>query len=186
MRRFRYLLSQGLPGPTSPGACRIYGYDSDAPEARASSASVAWPSARCADMEVLFDQHSHVRGHYVDDHQLARGHHLGDVHRRGGKAGLPAVWHLRGTLQNDILKEYIAQKEFLFPPAPSMRLVTDTVEFGTHELPEWNTISISGYHIREAGEHRGQELAFTLADGFAYVRGGAGARAGRSDALRHG
>jgi methylmalonyl-CoA mutase N-terminal domain/subunit len=77
---------------------------------------------------------------------------------------------LRGTLQNDILKEFIAQKEFIFPPAPSMRLVTDTIEFGTREMPQWNTISISGYHIREAGSTAAQELAFTLADGIEYVR----------------
>jgi methylmalonyl-CoA mutase N-terminal domain/subunit len=77
---------------------------------------------------------------------------------------------LRGTLQNDILKEFIAQKEYIFPPEPSMRLVTDTIEFGTQALPQWNTISISGYHIREAGSTAGQELAFTLADGLEYVR----------------
>jgi len=77
---------------------------------------------------------------------------------------------LRGTIQNDILKEYIAQKEYIFPPEPSMRLVTDTVEFGTNELPQWNTISISGYHIREAGSTAAQELAFTLSDGMEYVR----------------
>jgi len=76
---------------------------------------------------------------------------------------------LGGTLQNDILKEYIAQKEFLFPPEPSLRLVTDTIEFGTRFMPRWNTISISGYHIREAGATAVQELAFTLADGLAYV-----------------
>jgi len=76
---------------------------------------------------------------------------------------------LRGTIQNDILKEYIAQKEFIFPPEPSMKLVVDTIEFGTRELPEWNTISISGYHIREAGSTAVQELAFTLMDGFTYV-----------------
>ncbi len=76
---------------------------------------------------------------------------------------------LRGTIQNDILKEYIAQKEYIFPPKPSMRLQVDTIEFGTNELPEWNTISISGYHIREAGSTAVQELAFTLSDGFAYV-----------------
>jgi methylmalonyl-CoA mutase N-terminal domain/subunit len=76
---------------------------------------------------------------------------------------------LRGTIQNDILKEYIAQKEFIFPPEPSMRLVVDTIEFGTRELPQWNTISISGYHIREAGSTAVQELAFTLQDGFTYV-----------------
>jgi methylmalonyl-CoA mutase N-terminal domain/subunit len=76
---------------------------------------------------------------------------------------------LEGTLQNDILKEFIAQKEFLFPPEESMRLVTDTIEFGTREMPRWNTISVSGYHIREAGSTAVQELAFTIADGMAYV-----------------
>ena len=79
---------------------------------------------------------------------------------------------LGGTLQNDILKEYIAQKEFIFPIRPSMRLVTDVVEFCTRNVPSWNPISISGYHIREAGSTAAQELAFTLADGFAYVEAG--------------
>jgi methylmalonyl-CoA mutase, N-terminal domain len=77
---------------------------------------------------------------------------------------------LRGTLQNDILKEFTAQKEYIFPPEPSMRLVTDTIEYGAQHLPQWNTISISGYHIREAGSTAAQELAFTLADGLEYVR----------------
>ena len=77
---------------------------------------------------------------------------------------------LGGTLQNDILKEFIAQNEFVFPPRPSMRLVTDTIEFAAREMPKWNTISVSGYHIREAGSTAAQELAFTLADGFEYVR----------------
>src|SRR3989454_1467612 len=87
------------------------------------------------------------------------------------KRGVP--WSgLRGTLQNDILKEYQAQKEWIFPPEPSMRLVVDTFEFGTKEVPQWNTISISGYHIREAGATALQELAFTLANGFEYVRWG--------------
>ncbi len=80
--------------------------------------------------------------------------------------------NLRGTIQNDILKEYAAQKEYIFPPEPSMKLVVDTMEFGTTDLPQWNTISISGYHIREAGATAVQELAFTLADGFAYVEAG--------------
>ena len=84
------------------------------------------------------------------------------------KRGFPRA-QLEGTTQNDILKEFVAQKEFLFPPEPSMRLVTDTIEFGTRELPKWNTISISGYHIREAGSTAVQELAFTIADGMAYV-----------------
>src|SRR2546423_4847441 len=77
---------------------------------------------------------------------------------------------LAGTPQNDILKEFIAQKEFIYPPEPSMRLVVDTIEFGTREMPRWNTISISGYHIREAGSTAAQELAFTIADGLEYVR----------------
>ncbi len=77
---------------------------------------------------------------------------------------------LGGPLQNDILKEYIAQNEYIFPPEPSMRLVVDTVEFATRHIPRWNPISISGYHIREAGSNAVQELAFTLADGFQYVR----------------
>ena len=82
--------------------------------------------------------------------------------------GIPKS-NLGGTIQNDILKEYIAQKEYIFPPNPSMRLVTDTVEYGTKNMPKWNTISISGYHIREAGSTAVQELAFTLADGYAYA-----------------
>jgi len=81
-----------------------------------------------------------------------------------------ADWsQLSGTIQNDILKEYIAQKTFIYPPRPSMRLITDTMEFGTHHVPRWNTISISGYHIREAGATAIQELAFTLRDGIEYV-----------------
>lgn len=76
---------------------------------------------------------------------------------------------LRGTLQNDILKEYIAQKEFIFPPRPSMRIITDMIEYCTNEVPQWNPVSISGYHIREAGSTAAQELAYTLADGFAYI-----------------
>jgi methylmalonyl-CoA mutase N-terminal domain/subunit len=79
---------------------------------------------------------------------------------------------LSGTLQNDILKEYIAQKEFIFPPAPSMRLVTDVIAFSAAETPRWNPVSVSGYHIREAGATAGQELAFTLADGVEYVKWG--------------
>jgi methylmalonyl-CoA mutase N-terminal domain/subunit len=84
------------------------------------------------------------------------------------KRGIP-LERLKGTIQNDILKEYIAQNEYIYPPEPSMRLVMDTVEFGTRHVPKWNTISISGYHIREAGATALQELAFTLADGVEYV-----------------
>jgi len=87
------------------------------------------------------------------------------------KRGIPRA-KLAGTLQNDILKEYIAQNEFIFPPAQSMRLVTDTIEFATKEMPLWNSVSVSGYHIREAGATAAQELAFTLADGMEYVKWG--------------
>ena len=76
---------------------------------------------------------------------------------------------LRGTLQNDILKEYIAQKEYIYPPRPSMRIITDMIEYCTYEVPQWNPVSVSGYHIREAGSTAVQELAYTLADGFAYI-----------------
>src|SRR5262249_53997851 len=86
----------------------------------------------------------------------------------GDRTGVPRA-ELAGTIQNDILKEYQAQKEYLFPPRPSMRLVTDLIRFTTAEMPRWHPISISGYHIREAGSTAAQELAFTLANGFAYV-----------------
>jgi len=84
------------------------------------------------------------------------------------KQGVPYK-NLRGTLQNDILKEYIAQKEFIYPPKESMRIITDMIEFSTNEVPQFNPVSVSGYHIREAGSTAAQELAFTLADGFAYI-----------------
>src|SRR5438045_5581206 len=86
----------------------------------------------------------------------------------GEKEGL-SRGRLGGTLQNDILKEYIAQKEYIFPPEPSMRLVVDTIVFAARNMPRWNAVSISGYHIREAGSTAVQDLAFTLADGMAYV-----------------
>jgi len=85
------------------------------------------------------------------------------------KRGIPRA-RLAGTIQNDILKEYIAQNEYIYPPGPSMRLVTDTIEFASKEMPLWNPVSVSGYHIREAGSTAAQELAFTLADGIEYVR----------------
>ena len=85
------------------------------------------------------------------------------------KRGIPRA-KLAGTLQNDILKEFIAQNEYIYPPKQSMRLVTDTIEFATNEMPLWNPVSVSGYHIREAGSTSAQELAFTLADGIEYVK----------------
>ena len=85
------------------------------------------------------------------------------------KRGIP-LEQLSGTIQNDILKEFIAQKEWVYPPEPHMKLIVDTIEFATHYVPKWHPISVSGYHIREAGATAVQELAFTLADGLEYVR----------------
>ncbi len=168
-QRFKYLLEQGQTGlSVAFDMPTLYGYDTDAPEAIGEFGKCGVAVSSLADMEVLFD-----------------GIPMGDV-STSMTINSPAaiIWamyivaaekqgydrrNLRGTIQNDILKEFIAQKEFIFPPEPSMRLVTDTIEFGTNELPKWNTISISGYHIREAGSTAVQELAFTLADGFAYV-----------------
>ncbi len=168
-RRFRYLLEQGQTGlsvafdlPTQMGL------DSDAPEAAGEVGRVGVPIASLADMEVLFDRIP-----------------LGDVSTsmtiNATAATLVALYvvaaerrgvardQLSGTVQNDILKEYIARGTWIYPPRPSMRLVTDIFEFGARELPRWNTISISGYHMREAGASAAPELAFPLADAIAYV-----------------
>jgi methylmalonyl-CoA mutase N-terminal domain/subunit len=168
-QRFRYLLAQGQTGlsvafdlPTQMG------YDSDAPAAEGEVGRVGVPISSLADMAVLVD-----------------GLPLGDVSTSMTiNATAPILLALYvaaaegqgverarigGTTQNDILKEYIARGTYIFPPRPSMRLVTDVFEFCARELPKWNTISISGYHMREAGATAAQELAFTLADAIAYV-----------------
>jgi len=168
-KRFKYLLSQGQTGlSTAFDMPTLYGYDTDHPMAAGEFGKCGVAVSSLADMEILYKDlpldkittsmtinspASVIWAMYIVNAE---------------KNGFPRA-KLGGTLQNDILKEYIAQKEFLFPPEPSMRLVTDTIEFGTREMPRWNTISISGYHIREAGATAVQELAFTLADGLAYV-----------------
>ncbi|MCB0245733.1 MAG: methylmalonyl-CoA mutase family protein [Anaerolineae bacterium] len=167
--RFRYLLSQGQTGlSVAFDMPTLYGYDSDAPEALGEFGKCGVAVSSLADMEVLFDQIplGEVTTSMTINSPAAViwAMYIAAAEKQGYRRA-----QLGGTLQNDILKEYIAQKEFIFPPEPSMRIVTDTVEFGTRELPLWNTISISGYHIREAGSTAVQELAFTLADGFAYV-----------------
>src|SRR5215212_9872068 len=169
-KRFRYLLEQGQTGlsvafdlPTQMG------YDSDAPEAEGEVGRVGVPISSLADMETLVE-----------------GIPLGEVSTsmtiNATAATLVALYvaaaerqgverrKVSGTVQNDILKEYIARGTWIYPPGPSMRLVTDVFEFGARELPRWNTISISGYHMREAGATAAQELAFTLANGVAYVQ----------------
>jgi methylmalonyl-CoA mutase N-terminal domain/subunit len=168
-RRFRYLLDQGQTGlsvafdlPTQMG------YDSDAPEAAGEVGRVGVPISSLADMETLLE-----------------GIPLGEVSTSmtinstaaillalyvaaAERQGVPRA-RISGTTQNDILKEYIARGTWIYPPEPSMRLVTDIFEFAARELPRWNTVSISGYHMREAGATAAQELAFTLADGIAYM-----------------
>ena len=167
--RFRYLLDHGQTGlSTAFDMPTLMGYDSDHPRSLGEVGREGVAIDSLADMETLF-----------------AGIPLGDVSTSmtinspaaillayyacvGEEQGVPRE-QLRGTIQTDILKEYIAQKEYIFPPEPSMRLVTDMVEFCSTEMPLWHPISISGYHIREAGSTAAQELAFTLADGFTYV-----------------
>jgi methylmalonyl-CoA mutase N-terminal domain/subunit len=170
--RYKYLLRHGQTGlsvafdfPT------LLGYDSDHERARGEVGRLGVAVDTLADMEILF------KGIPLDRVSTSMtinapaaviwAMYIGVAEKQGVP---PEV--LNGTIQNDILKEYIAQKTFIFPPAPSMRLITDTFAFGTERVPKWNTISISGYHIREAGATAVQELAFTLADGFEYVRAG--------------
>jgi methylmalonyl-CoA mutase N-terminal domain/subunit len=170
--RFKYLLEHGQTGlSTAFDLPTLYGYDADAPEAAGEFGKCGVCVSSLADMEILLDglplgeittsMTINSPAAVIWAMYIAAAEKRGTPRRRLG-----------GTIQNDILKEFIAQKEFIFPPAPSMRLVTDTIEFGTRELPLWNTISISGYHIREAGSTAVQELAFTLADGLEYVRWG--------------
>jgi methylmalonyl-CoA mutase N-terminal domain/subunit len=168
-QRFKYLLEQGQTGlSVAFDMPTLYGYDSDAPEAVGEFGKCGVAVSSLADMEVLLEGIPLDR---VTTSMTINGPAAviwAMYVAVGEKQGVPRS-KLGGTIQNDILKEYIAQKEFLFPPQPSMRLVVDTIEFGAQEMPLWNTVSISGYHIREAGATAAQELAFTLADGFAYV-----------------
>ncbi|NDJ62834.1 MAG: methylmalonyl-CoA mutase family protein [Chloroflexi bacterium] len=168
--RYRYLLDQGNNGlSVAFDLPTLMGYDTDAPEALGEFGNCGVAISSLRDMEILFD------GIPLD--QVSTSMTINSPApviwafyiAAAEKQGVP-MDRLRGTLQNDILKEYIAQKEFIFPPEPSMRLVTDTIEFATQHMPQWNTISVSGYHIREAGSTAVQELAFTLADGLEYVR----------------
>ncbi len=167
--RFKYLLQQGQTGlSTAFDMATLYGYDTDHSLAAGEFGKCGVAVSSLADMEILFADLplDKVTTSMTINSPAAVIWAMYIVNAE--KRGFP-MHKLGGTLQNDILKEYIAQKEFLFPPEPSMRLVVDTIEFGTRHMPRWNTISISGYHIREAGATAVQELAFTLADGLAYV-----------------
>jgi methylmalonyl-CoA mutase N-terminal domain/subunit len=167
--RFRSLLAAGQTGLSiAYDMPTLYGYDTDDPEAEGEFGTCGVAVSSLADMEVLLAglPLDRVSTSMTINSPAAPIWAMYIV--AAEKAGFPRA-ALEGTTQNDILKEFVAQKEFLFPIEPSMRLVTDTIEFGTHELPRWNTVSISGYHIREAGSTAIQELAFTIADGMAYV-----------------
>jgi methylmalonyl-CoA mutase N-terminal domain/subunit len=167
--RFRQLLAAGQTGLSiAYDMPTLYGYDTDDPEADGEFGTCGVAVSSLADMELLLDglPLDKVSTSMTINSPAAPIWAMYIV--AAEKAGFPRA-ALEGTTQNDILKEFVAQKEFLFPPQPSMRLVTDTIEFGTRELPRWNTVSISGYHIREAGSTAVQELAFTIADGMAYT-----------------
>ncbi|MCX6616674.1 MAG: methylmalonyl-CoA mutase family protein [Acidobacteria bacterium] len=171
-RRYRYLLSQGQTGlSVAFDLPTLMGYDADHPLAEGEVGKCGVAISSLADMEALFE------GIPVDRVTTSMtinspaavlwAMYLAVAEKQG------VDWQkISGTTQNDILKEYIAQKEYIFPPRPSMRLVIDTFEFGARFVPRWNVISISGYHIREAGATAVQELAFTLRDGIEYVEWG--------------
>ena len=169
-QRFRKLLADGQGGlSVAFDMPTLMGYDSDHPRSLGEVGKCGVAVDTLADMEILFDG---IPLDKVSTSMTINGPaaillamYLVVAEKQG------VEWSkVRGTLQNDILKEYIAQKEFLYPPEPSMKLVVDTVEFCAQQVPQWNTISISGYHIREAGANALQELAFTLYDGISYVR----------------
>ncbi len=169
-RRYKYLLGHGETGlsvafdyPT------LYGYDADHPLARGEFGKCGVAVSSLKDMEILF---SEIPIDKVTTSMTINGpaaivwaFYIANAENRKIDRRI-----IGGTIQNDILKEYIAQKSFIFPPEPSMRLIVDTFEFGYKEVPRWNTISISGYHIREAGSTAVQELAFTVGDGVEYVK----------------
>ncbi len=168
--RFKFLLEQGQTGlSVAFDMPTLYGYDTDDPRGAGEFGTCGVAVSSLADMETLF------QGIKLDQITTSMtinspaaiiwAMYIALAEKQGA-----SIDKLGGTIQNDILKEYIAQNEYIFPPEPSMRLVTDTVEFAARNVPRWNPISISGYHIREAGSNAIQELAFTLADGFEYVR----------------
>ena len=167
--RFHLLVNEGQTGlSTAFDMPTLMGYDSDSPKSRGECGRCGVAIDTLKDMEILFD------GLPIDKITSSMtinppaavmwAMYIVMAEKRGIRREM-----IGGTIQNDMLKEFIAQKTFMCPPKPSMRLITDTVEFGTKEVPRWNPISISGYHIREAGSTAVQELAFTLADGIAYV-----------------
>ncbi|MBK7106338.1 MAG: methylmalonyl-CoA mutase family protein [Ignavibacteriae bacterium] len=167
--RFKYLLSHGQTGlSVAFDLPTLMGYDSDHEMSIGEVGICGVAISSLEDMEILFDgiplEQVSTSMTINSPAAIVYAFYLAVAKKQGVKFD-----QLRGTLQNDILKEYIAQKEFIFPPKPSMRIITDMIEFSTKEVPQFNPVSVSGYHIREAGATAVQELAYTLADGFAYI-----------------
>src|SRR5512143_3491278 len=171
-RRFKYLLEHGQTGlSVAFDLPTLMGYDSDHPFSAGEVGKCGVAISSLADMEVLFDG---IPLEQVSTSMTINGpaiilwcFYIAAAEKQGVKPE-----QLRGTIQNDILKEYMAQHAWCFPIEPALRLIVDCFEWGTKHAPQWNTVSISGYHIREAGATAAQELAFTLADGFTYVERG--------------
>ncbi|NMC42531.1 MAG: methylmalonyl-CoA mutase family protein [candidate division Zixibacteria bacterium] len=167
--RYHYLLKQGQTGlSVAFDLPTLMGYDSDHQRSMGEICKCGVAVDTLADMEIIFDGIDLSKISTSMTINAPASILLAMYVAVGEKQGI-ASHKLTGTLQNDILKEYIAQKEWVFPPEPSIRLITDLMDFCARHIPKWNTISISGYHIREAGATAAQELAFTLADGFQYV-----------------
>ncbi len=169
-QRFKYLLEKGQTGLSIAfDLATLMGYDTDAPEALGEFGKCGVAVSSLKDMELLLQdiplEKVSTSMTINSPAAIIWAMYIATAEKQGVRPD-----QLRGTTQNDILKEYIAQKEYIFPPEPSMRLVVDTIEYGASDVPQWNTISISGYHIREAGSTAAQELAFTLVDGMEYVR----------------
>jgi methylmalonyl-CoA mutase N-terminal domain/subunit len=169
-QRYKYLLAQGNGGVSVAfDLPALYGYDPDHPLAAGEVGKCGVAVSSLADMEVLFDgiplDQVSTSMTITSTAAVALAMYVAVAEKQG-----VSPEQLRGTVQNDILKEYIAQKEWIFPPQPSLRLVRDSIAYCTEHLPQWNAISISGYHIREAGATAVQELAFTLYDGLTYVQ----------------
>jgi len=168
-QRFHYLLNNGQTGlSVAFDLPTLMGWDADAPLSDGEVGICGVAISSLQDMEILFDKIplDKVSTSMTINSPAAMifAFYLAVAQKQGVD-----FKNLRGTLQNDILKEYIAQKEFIYPPAPSMRIIVDMIEYCKNEVPQWNPVSVSGYHIREAGSTAIQELAYTLADGFAYI-----------------
>ncbi|MFH1314698.1 MAG: methylmalonyl-CoA mutase family protein [Candidatus Eisenbacteria bacterium] len=171
-KRYHFLLDRGQTGlSVAFDMPTIMGYDSDHVRSHGEVGMCGVAIDSLKDMEVLFDEIPLDKVSTSMTINAPAAILLAFYICVGEKQGVPSD-KIRGTIQNDILKEYIAQKSWIFPPEPSMRIITDILTFCSDHVPKWNTISISGYHIREAGSTAVQELAFTLADGFAYVEAG--------------